>query len=51
MKRYIFTLDSQVLPVIIMAKNMQSAIAKLCSGDFYKEEEIKQVEIIKPKTN
>lgn len=53
MKKYIFTLDLNtdqekgVDQIPVIAKNIQSAIAKLCQGDFYKEDQIVNIAIIK----
>lgn len=53
MKKYIFTIcidneeEKGVELVPILAKNMQSAIAKLCLEDYYSEDQISNVAIIK----
>lgn len=53
MKRYVFTLhldteeEQGVDQIVIVAKNMQSAIAKLCHGDFYNEDQVINVAISK----
>jgi hypothetical protein len=51
MKRYIFTIKTtpenkeEMIPVV--AKNIQSAIAKLCQGDYYNEDQIRYIQIFK----
>ena len=53
MKKYVFTItihDNKELgvdQVTLFAKNMQSAIAKLCQGDFYNEDKVINVSIFK----
>jgi hypothetical protein len=53
MKKYIFTIalhgakELGVDQIPIIAKNMQSALAKLCQGDFYTEDQVINVSIFK----
>jgi len=53
MKKYIFSIhfdteeDQGVELVPIMAKNIQSSIAKLCQGDFYQENQIINIAVVK----
>ena len=53
MKKYIFTIapdtpeEQGVDQIPIIAKNMQSAMAKLCQGDFYTEDQVIEVSIFK----
>ena len=53
MKKYIFTIhidteeEQGVELVPIMAKNIQSAVAKLCQGDFYQEDQIINITVVK----
>lgn len=53
MKKYVFTIaidtpeEQGVDQIPIIAKNMQSALAKLCQGDFYTEDQVINVGISK----
>jgi hypothetical protein len=53
MKKYVFTLhldteqEQGVDQVPVIAKNIQSAIAKLCQGNFYNEDQIINIAIVK----
>lgn len=49
MKKYVFTLhlDTKEEQVPIVAKNIQSAVAKLCQGDYYNEDQIVNISIFK----
>ncbi len=53
MKKFVFTVvlnnnqESGVEIVTIIAKNIQSAVAKLCQGEFYNEDNISSIAIVR----
>lgn len=46
MKKYVFNLRNEELPVIIVAKNLQSAMARLTEGGFYSEDQVTNISIL-----
>lgn len=55
MKKYVFTLhldtkeETGVDQIPVVAKNLQSALAKLCQGGFYNEDQVINISIVKAK--
>lgn len=53
MKKYVFTIhlerkeEQGVDQIPVIAKNLQSALAKLCQGGFYNEDQVINIAIVK----
>lgn len=55
MKKYVFTIhidnsdETGVDQIPVIAKNLQSALAKLCQGGFYNENQVINISILNQK--